>query len=67
MRPKGVTDGHPVNIPELPCIRYYDGVTQKDKQDGYDPFDARKVVSPGKSGETLTLRRKAVSRMAESC
>jgi hypothetical protein len=32
VRPKGVTDGHPVNIPDLPSIRYYDGVTQKDKQ-----------------------------------
>ena len=32
MRPKGVTDGHPVNIPDLPCFRYYDGVTQEDKQ-----------------------------------
>ena len=31
-RPKGVVDGHPVNIPELPLIRYHDGVTQKDKQ-----------------------------------
>ena len=24
--------GHPVNIPELPWVRYHDGVTQKDKQ-----------------------------------
>ena len=32
MRPKGVTDGHPVNIPDLLCVRYHDGVTQKDKQ-----------------------------------
>ena len=30
MRPKGVADGHPVNIPELPRGRYHDGVTQKD-------------------------------------
>ena len=29
-RPKGVADAHPVNIPELPIPRYYDGVTQKD-------------------------------------
>ena len=29
MRPKGVTDGHPVNIPGLPWCRYHDGVTQK--------------------------------------
>ncbi len=33
MRPKGVADGFPVNIPDLPSIRYHDGVTQKDKQD----------------------------------
>ena len=33
VRPKGVTDGHPVNIPELPWVRYHEGVTQKDKQD----------------------------------
>ena len=33
MRPKGVADGHPVNIPDLPVSRYYDGVTHKDKQD----------------------------------
>ena len=33
MRPKGVADGHPVNIPDLPYLRYYDGETQKDKQD----------------------------------
>ena len=32
MRPKGVTDGHPVNIPDLPSVRYHDGVTQEDKQ-----------------------------------
>ena len=32
MRPKGVADGFPVNIPDLPNVRYYDGVTQKDKQ-----------------------------------
>ena len=32
MRPKGVTDGHPVNIPDLPCVRYHDAVTQRDKQ-----------------------------------
>ena len=32
MRPKGVADGHPVNIPDLPVFRYHDGVTQKDKQ-----------------------------------
>ena len=32
VRPKGVTDGHPVNIPDLPCGRYHDGETQKDKQ-----------------------------------
>ena len=32
MRPKGVTDGHPVNIPDLPGVRYHDGETQKDKQ-----------------------------------
>jgi hypothetical protein len=30
VRPKGVADGHPVNIPELPRGRYHDGVTQKD-------------------------------------
>ena len=28
-RPKGVVDGHPVNIPELPERRYYDGGTQE--------------------------------------
>ena len=33
MRPKGVADGHPVNIPDLPNSRYYDGVTHKDKLD----------------------------------
>jgi hypothetical protein len=33
VRPKGVADGHPVNIPDLPRSRYYDGETQKDKQD----------------------------------
>jgi hypothetical protein len=32
VRPKGVADGIPVNIPDLPCGRYHDGVTQKDKQ-----------------------------------
>ena len=31
-RPTGVADGHPVNIPDLPCVRYHDGVTQKDRQ-----------------------------------
>ncbi len=30
-------------------------------------FDTRKLDSLGKSGEVLTVRRKAVSRMAESC
>ena len=24
-RPKGVADAHPVNIPELPVLRYHDG------------------------------------------
>ena len=28
-RPKGVADGHPVNIPELPVSRYHDGGTQE--------------------------------------
>ena len=28
-RPKGVADAHPVNIPELPIPRYYDGGTQE--------------------------------------
>ena len=28
-RPKGVADGHPVNIPELPTSRYHDGGTQE--------------------------------------
>jgi hypothetical protein len=28
-RPKGVADGYPVNIPELPGPRYYDGGTQE--------------------------------------
>jgi hypothetical protein len=28
-RPKGVADGYPVNIPELPIPRYYDGGTQE--------------------------------------
>jgi hypothetical protein len=32
VRPKGVADGFPVNIPDLPSVRYHDGVTQKDKQ-----------------------------------
>ncbi len=32
VRPKGVTDGHPVNIPDLPCVGSHDGETQKDKQ-----------------------------------
>ena len=31
VRPEGVADGHPVNIPELPAVRYHDGVTQKAK------------------------------------
>ena len=30
MRPKGVADGIPVNIPDLPRVRYHDGATQKD-------------------------------------
>ena len=29
MRPKGVADGHLVNIPELPIPRYHDGGTQE--------------------------------------
>ena len=29
VRPKGVADGHPVNIPELPERRYHDGGTQE--------------------------------------
>jgi hypothetical protein len=32
VRPKGVADGIPVNIPDLPRGRYHDGVTQKDRQ-----------------------------------
>ena len=28
-RPKGVADGYPVNIPELPIPRYHDGGTQE--------------------------------------
>ena len=32
MRPKGVADGYPVNIPELPERRYYDGETQEAKR-----------------------------------
>jgi len=28
-RPKGVADGHPANIPELPGTRYHDGGTQE--------------------------------------
>jgi hypothetical protein len=28
-RPKGVADGYPVNIPELPTLRYHDGGTQE--------------------------------------
>ena len=28
-RPKGVADGYPVNIPELPFPRYHDGGTQE--------------------------------------
>ena len=28
-RPKGVADAHPVNNPELPIPRYYDGGTQE--------------------------------------
>ena len=28
-RPKGVADGHPVNIPELPTFRYHDEGTQE--------------------------------------
>ena len=28
-RPKGVADGYPVNIPELPTFRYHDGGTQE--------------------------------------
>ena len=31
-RPKGVADGYPVNIPELPIPRYYDGGTQEARQ-----------------------------------
>ena len=32
MRPKGVADGHLVNIPELPISRYHDGGTQEASQ-----------------------------------
>ena len=32
MRPKGVADGHLVNIPELPIPRYHDGGTQEASQ-----------------------------------
>ena len=28
-RPKGVADGYPVNIPELPTFRYHDEGTQE--------------------------------------
>ena len=28
-RPKGVADGYPVNIPELPILRYHDEGTQE--------------------------------------
>ena len=31
-RPKGVADGDPVNIPELPGTRYHDGGTQEASQ-----------------------------------
>ena len=34
-RPKGVADGYPVNIPELPNPRYHDGGTQEAKR-AYD-------------------------------
>jgi hypothetical protein len=35
VRPKGVADAHPVNIPELPIPRYYDGGTQEASQARY--------------------------------
>ncbi len=31
-RPKGVADGYPVNIPELPTFRYHDEGTQEAKR-----------------------------------
>ena len=34
-RPKGVADGYPVNIPELPIPRYHDGGTQEARR-AYD-------------------------------
>ena len=36
-------------------------MTQKDTQDGNDPFDARKPAAAGKSAVASTVRRKAVS------
>ena len=35
MRPKGVTDGHPVNIPDLPCGRYTMGRRRRISRPSY--------------------------------
>jgi hypothetical protein len=34
VRPKGVADGNPVNIPEPPKGRYYEGGTQEARRTG---------------------------------
>jgi hypothetical protein len=62
VRPKGVADGYPVNIPDLPSVRYHDGVTQKDKQDRLWILGSMRVswflqANPGKlNSEAQSIR-----------
>ena len=68
-RPKGVADGYPVNIPELPISRYYDGGTQEAKRSddwtcrfrpvGGSIWQIRWVTFPEGSCRGLTARKVA--------
>ena len=50
VRPKGVADGYPVNIPELPISRYHDGGTQeamrawKGRPQGWHQVEVRREI-----------------------
>ena len=53
VRPKGVADGYPVNIPELLCPRYHDGGTQEARSAWIGSARAARLRSVGRSARKI--------------
>ena len=73
MRPKGVADAHPVNIPELPDDRYHDGGTQEANQARVRMSGLRPVGGTSRKIRWFTFpegskrRRKAIKLVTPRC